>query len=368
MTMYTQAVRDPLSGYIFHIETPVLLKKRVYSWHPLYIEPFDLVYSEAKKILLSREKFHSLPEKQLIFGVLLYKLSETEIIQIRQFKTLKVSYPFFDRHDLLSKLFFLLPKIVFGTTKLLNALPRFRITGNDIEYLEYWVDRCIKIISDRDRVTEAQGFDEKLQPYLQVWDKWKLYSSNKDKLPPKVLHYVATVTAMSPDSLVEWKEFFTLSSGQLYLINKAKSQEAFKLFWSLLSCIDHIECSDYQNTLTFATVKWLKKKVEEWVSWEPSFFDISLDYKLQAPKKEAWENATKFWIQEAEQHKEEAKERQALADSVRERLQRIKAEKMMRDKKPSATSQFTISTPDSQSKLSELLNKQDDKRKDNESL
>lgn len=353
MKLFVQPVRDPISGFLYTIQSPFELKKRVYSCHPAYQEPFDVIYKETKRILLTEESKFNIESKQLAFGILLFKLAETGVVQFRQFKTLKPTYAFFNEIELLTKLFFIIPKIVFGTEKFRLSIPGFRITGNDIEYLGIWIDRVIHLMSERDRIAAAHGYDEELTKYLQIWDRWKMYSSSPDKLPAKVLHYIVTITSIPPAKLALWKEFFVLSSGQLYLRNRARSLEAFNLFWELLHCIDHIECSDYHNSLTFGVVKFLKKKVEEWVSWEPSFLDISLDYKLLAPKKEAWDNAKTFWIKESAEHKEQAEERQKLAETVRERIAKIRAEKAKEQNKP--VSQFTIIHPNNPEKKDESL-------------
>lgn len=319
-------VKDPLSGYPFLIESPFPLDAYPkYAFHPAYFISFDKFYKEAKSILLNHEGSFSLQEKTLTFSILLYKLSEEGIIQFKQFKTLRLSYNFFADQELLAKFFFLLPKILFASDRLKRQLPKFRIQSSEnIQAIHFWLKRIEEIFNKRDNYYKANQYDENYLKISAIFQRWKTYSTNHNKLPQKVVHYIQTVTAFTPKQKEDWDIYFRLSAGELYLKNRAKSKEAFELFWELLYLTDHIEIADYQNTLTFEVVKWLKRKINQWVEWEPSFFDISLDYRLLEKKERAWENAKASWVIEQQAHAEKKEERKELAKSALQRIKEIR--------------------------------------------
>jgi len=84
--------------------------------------------------------------------------------------------------------------------------------------------------------------------------------------------------------------------------------------------------------------------MEEWVNWEPSFFDISLDYRLLAKKSEAWINAKDQWAPEAKEHKAQAEERLEKAKLAKARIEQRKQLKSNQSSTP--ISQFEILLPE----------------------
>lgn len=319
------SVYDPLSGYPFLIDSPFPLKTSRYAIHPIYLEPFDSLYKNAKQILLNNEESYNIQIKTLVLSAFLYNLSTYNIIKLNQFKTLRLSYGFFNNFELLADLFFIAPKLVFMDDELRRKkFPSYRITNQNLASIGLWLKRIKELINERDRYYQVNSYDEEFLRINAVYSKWKLYSKNSSKLPQKVIHYLHTICAFTPAQKKEWLIYFEKSAGELYLANKAKSEEAFNLFWQLLKLTDFIECNDYQNTLTFSIVKFLKKKIEEWVDWEPSFFGISVDYRLLAKKSEAWSNAKNEWTIEAAEHKAQRADRMALSKSALDRIREIR--------------------------------------------
>lgn len=340
-------VKDPISGYPFIIQSPIRLKEKRYSFHPAYEESFDHIYKETKRILLEQESLYNLQSKKLALGVLLWKLYETELVYFNQFSTLNLSYNFFQDKDLLAKFFFIIPKLIFASTKERKRIPKFRITQNEIGSIGPWVDLCIQSINNLDSFKQKNEYDETFLRINQIYQKWKLYSSNPDKLPSKVLHYLFTCTAVPPEKRKEWLIFFQVSAGSLYLKHKIRSTESVDLFWSLLECIDHIESSDYQNLLIQSITKFLKKKLGEWVEWHPQFLELSLDYKLFTPKKKAIEGLDSFWVSHDKQTLEEQIERKELASTVTQRIAERRALKSNDGKRASNLFSIEVKKNDS---------------------
>lgn len=320
MKPQTYTVYDPISNYPFKIESPFPLHNHAYAFHPAYAEPFDKLYKYTKKILLTDEKLYNIQSKRLAMGILLYKLSETSILEFRQFKTLELSYNFFADEKLITKFFYVIPKIIFATSRERKRLPRFRITANQLGSIDEWLSLCIQSFNKIDEFKRSHSYDEAFLKANAIHQRWKLYSKNTDKLHSKVIHYVATVTAIPPESLAKWRIFFEESAGSLYLKHKIRSVESVDLFWELLDCVDHLECSDYQNTLVKSVIRFLKYKVSEWVDWHPQFLELSLDYKLQTPKHKAVEGLSTFWVTHTQEQVAEREANKALAISVSKRL------------------------------------------------
>lgn len=349
MKIQTYTVYDPISEFPFQIQSPIPLKNRSYSFHPAYEESFDHIYKHTKKILLSQESIHNIQNKRLALGILLTHLAESDVLEFRQFSSLKLSHSFFKDKDLLAKFFFIIPKIIFATAREKKRLPRFRITQNEIGSIGPWIDLVIEAFSDmenlRQKILDKDQYDSTYHKINKEFQKWKLYSTSKDKLPARVIHYIFTVSATEPDKQKEWRPFFTESAGTLYMKHKIKSIEAVDLFWSILECIDHIESSNYHNDLTIAVIKWLKLKVEEWVDWHPQFLELSLDYRVLTPKKEAVAGLSSFWIKYNEESAKEAEERKELANSVAKRLAERKALKESGAKKAVASFSIVLPSP-----------------------
>lgn len=343
-------VRDPLSGYLFLIDSPFPLKQSRYAIHPIYLEPFDSLYKNCKSILLNNEAEYSLQIKTLALSAFLYKLSEEGIIRLNQYKTLKLSYGFFNNHELLADLFFIAPKLYFLASDIRKKrFPSYRITDQNLEAIHLWIKRIKELINERDRYYQVNSYDEEFLKINTVYQKWKLYGKNSAKLPQKVIHYLFTVCAFPPKERKLWAIYFEKSAGELYLANRAKSEEAFNLFWGLLKLTDFIECNDYQNTLTFSITKFLKRKIEEWVDWEPSFFGISVDYRLLAKKSEAWVNAKNEWTIEATEHKAQKADRLILAKSALDRIKELRARKESNKPDQSLKPSFNIEIKQSDS-------------------
>lgn len=318
---------DPLSSYPFQISSPIPLSFKHFP-HPIYQESFDKLYKFAKKAILTDEKDFSIDQKRLAFSALLFKLSEPpiELIVFKQFPSLKLSYRFFLDFENLSTFFFVVPRLKFSSKKFRNKLPKFRITSTLDESFFLWVNRCNELIAGYDRYLAENSYDEEFILLNVKYQKWKAHSNRPFQLPKPIIHYLFTCQSFPPALRSEAIPYLTLSSGELYLSNKAKSTEAFHLFWGLLELIDFIECNPYQNSITFSITKWLKAKVEEWVKWEPSMFDISLDYRLLEKKNKALKNIKDFWIKEAETHKAEAPYRKELGDAVMAKLKAMRAQ------------------------------------------
>lgn len=349
MKLKNQLVRDPISGYGFLIETPINLDNSyAYAIHPAYTLPLDRLYKECKKILLTQETLYNIQAKRLALGVLLYKLTESGMVEFRQFSSLNLSYNFFKDKELLTKFFTLLPRIIFSTPREKRKLPRFRVTNNEIGSIGPWIDLCIQQFNRIDSFIREQAESEQVSAFQRraialqsIYSKWKLYSTNPDKVPAKLIHHLFVVTATPPHKQEEWRIFLVESAGELYLKHKIRSTESVDLFWSLLEFVDHIECNDYQNTITKGIIKLLKKKVEEWVDWHPQFLELSLDYRLYTPKKKAIEGLNQFWISHNAALESEREERKKVAQTVEDRLKLIK-ERRQKELGHYAASAFTI--------------------------
>lgn len=349
MKPQTYTVHDPISNYPFQIVSPIpLTHKDTYVIHPAYTLPLDRLYKETKNILLNNEKSFSIQAKRLAFGALLVTLAKTNQLEFKQFSTLKLSYNFFQDHELISKFFFLVPKIIHGTPRMRKRLPRFRVTQNQLGSIGPWIDRCISIINE----TKAQEhfYDEQRESqkeFLKVkpaYDKWRLYSKSRHSLPQKVIHYIHTVCMFTPQDKETFQDFLTQSAGTLYLRHKIKSTESVDLFWNLLECIDKIECAPIQDSITLSVTKWLKVKVDEWVNWHPQFLSLSLDYRLLATKEQALKELPQWWAEYEQTLDEERVEMKELASRVKERLETLKKKRQAAKPFPAVNS-FTIIEP-----------------------
>lgn len=338
-------VYDPISKFPFEIITPFPLKNKYWAIHPAYLESFSDIYKHGKTILLKHESSYNIQTKRLVLGVLLYKLAEEDILEFRQYQSIQLSYSFFADHELLAKFFYVLPKIIFSTPRERKRLPRFRITDNQIGAIGPWLDHCIRGFNRLDEVKRENNYDEEFIKINQVYQKWKMYSSAPHKLPAKVIHYVMTVTAATPAQIDQWRIFFVESAGTLYLKYKIKSTESVDMFWDLLECTDHIECSDYQNSLTKSITKFLKRKIADWVDWHPQFLELSLDYRLLTPKKVAIEGLDAFWVEHDREESVEREERKSLAETVAKRIAERKAARDKETKPASVSFQITVPTP-----------------------
>lgn len=345
--LYT--VHDPISGFPFTIVSPInLTHKETYVLHPCYTLPLDKLYKETKNILLNNEASFPIQAKRLALGALLVTLAKTGQLEFKQFSTLELSYNFFNDHELISKFFFLIPKIVHGTPRMLKRLPKFRVTHNQLGSIGPWIDRCIAIINETkanehfyDEQKESQKEFLKVKP---VYDKWRLYSKNKHCLPQKVIHYIHTVCMFTPQDKVAFHDFLTQSAGTLYLRHKIRSTESVDLFWTLLECIDKIECAPIQDSITLSVTKWLKVKVDEWVNWHPQFLSLSLDYRLLATKEQALRELPQWWAEYEQTLDEERVEMKALAAQVKDRLEELKKKRQASKAFPAVNS-FTIIEP-----------------------
>lgn len=343
MKLQTYTVYDPISKFPFQIPSPFPLKNKDWALHPAYLETFSDTYKHCKRILLKEEAQFNIQSKRLALALLLVKLTETGMLEFRQFSSLELSYSFFEDKELIAKFFFVLPKITFATARERKKLPRFRVTANQIGAIGEWLDHCIRVFNGIDEFKRSHNYDEEFIKINAIYQKWRLYSEAQHKLPPKVVHYVATCTAIPPARMEIWKVFFTESAGTLYLKHRIKSTESIDLFWELLECTDHIECSDYQNSLIRSVTKFLKKKITEWADWHPQFLELSLDYRLHTPKKAAFEGLSTFWVEYNKEQVTEREERKLLADSVAKKLADRKA---ARDKELSrAVNSFSITLP-----------------------
>lgn len=345
--LYT--VHDPVSGFPFTIVSPInLTHKETYVLHPCYTLPLDKLYKETKNILLNNETSFPIQAKRLALGALLVTLAKTGQLEFKQFSTLELSYNFFNDHELISKFFFLIPKIVHGTPRMLKRLPKFRVTQNQLGSIGPWIDRCIAIINETkanehfyDEQRESQKELLKVKP---VYDKWRLYSKNKHCLPQKVIHYIHTVCMFTPQDKVAFHDFLTQSAGTLYLRHKIRSTESVDLFWTLLECIDKIECAPMQDSITLSVTKWLKVKIDEWVNWHPQFLSLSLDYRLLATKEQALRELPQWWAEYEQTLTEERVEMKALAAQVKDRLEELKKKRQASKAFPAVNS-FTIIEP-----------------------
>lgn len=345
--LYT--VHDPVSGFPFTIVSPInLTHKETFVLHPCYTLPLDKLYKETKNILLNNEASFPIQAKRLALGALLVTLAKTGQLEFKQFSTLELSYNFFNDHELISKFFFLIPKIVHGTPRMLKRLPKFRVTQNQLGSIGPWIDRCIAIINETkanehfyDEQRESQKELLKVKP---AYDKWRLYSKNKHCLPQKVIHYIHTVCMFTPQDKVAFHDFLTQSAGTLYLRHKIRSTESVDLFWTLLECIDKIECAPMQDSITLSVTKWLKVKVDEWVNWHPQFLSLSLDYRLLATKEQALKELPQWWAEYEQTLTEERIEMKALANQVKDRLEELKKKRQASKAFPAVNS-FTIIEP-----------------------
>lgn len=345
--LYT--VHDPISGFPFTIVSPInLTHKETFVLHPCYTLPLDKLYKETKNILLNNEASFPIQAKRLALGALLVTLAKTGQLEFKQFSTLELSYNFFNDHELISKFFFLIPKIVHGTPRMLKRLPKFRVTHNQLGSIGPWIDRCIAIINETkanehfyDEQRESQKELLKVKP---VYDKWRLYSKNKHCLPQKVIHYIHTVCMFTPQDKETFHDFLTQSAGTLYLRHKIRSTESVDLFWTLLECIDKIECAPMQDSITLSVTKWLKVKVDEWVNWHPQFLSLSLDYRLLATKEQALRELPQWWAEYEQTLDEERVEMKALAAQVKDRLEELKKKRQASKAFPAVNS-FTIIEP-----------------------
>lgn len=349
MKPQTYTVHDPISNYPFQIVSPIpLTHKDTYIIHPAYTLPLDKLYKETKNILLNNEKSFSIQAKRLAFGALLVTLAKTGQLEFKQFSTLELSYNFFQDKELITKFFFLIPKIIHGTPRMRKRLPRFRVTQNQLGSIGPWIDRCISIINETkanehfyDEQRESQKELLKVKP---VYDKWRLYSKNKHCLPQKVIHYIHTVCMFTPQEKETFHDFLTQSAGTLYLRHKIRSTESVDLFWTLLECIDKIECAPMQDSITLSVTKWLKVKVDEWVNWHPQFLSLSLDYRLLATKEQALRELPQWWAEYEQTLTEERVEMKALAVQVKDRLEELKKKRQASKAFPAVNS-FTIIEP-----------------------
>lgn len=330
-------ITDPISGYKFSFHSPFNLEHRLFAFHPIYHERFNVIYSEAKRILQKESSLHSEWSKRLIFCALLYSLAQEGKIEFKQYSHLYIPRGFLSDQEFIARLLYVVPKVKFASQFLQNKFPSFRITGRDIEFLNDWLKIVLSILNQRERQYEVNQYDKEFFKINKKLQKWKLYSTNKHKLPQPVIHYIHSTCLLTPYEKEEWNQYFTETSGSLYLKNRSKSKEAFELFWELLYCIDKIETNDYQNTITQFVVKFLKHKVSEWVAWEPSFFDISLDYRLHVSPGDAWVSAKNQWIIEAQEHKERRGVRKELSNSAADRIAAIRAKR-----KSNSTGDFHI--------------------------
>lgn len=330
MKLQTYTVYDPLSNFPFKIESPFPLKNKSYALHPAHLESFSDIYKYTKKILLVHESLYNIQSKRLALSILLVKLTETNILEFKQFSSLELSYSFFSNKDLLAKFFFIVPKLMFATPRERKRLPRFRITANQIGSIGEWIDLCIQAFAKIDQFRQHTSYDEAFTKANNIYQKWKLYTTSPHKFPPKLIHYVFSCTAVPPAKQEAWRIFFTESAGTLYLKHRIRSIEAVDLFWELLESIDHLECSDYQNFLIKAAVRFLKVKMSEWVDWHPQFLELALDYKISTPKRKAIEGLHSFWVTHEKEQEVEREERKALAKTVAARIAERKA--MHKDK------------------------------------
>ena len=353
MKPQTFTVKDPISGYPFQIVSPIpLTHNELYAIHPAYTLPLDKLYKETKNILLNNEASFSIQAKRLALGTLLYKLTQTNQLEFKQFSTLELSYNFFQDQELITKFFFLVPKIIHGTPRMLKRLPKFRVTQNQLGAIGPWIDRCISIINETKAnehfYDEQRGTQKEFLKVKQIYDKWRLYSKKSHVLPQKVIHYIQTQCMFTPKEKESFNDFLTQGAGTLYLRYKIRSTESVDLFWTLLECIDKIECAPMQDSITLSVTKWLKAKVEEWVNWHPQFLSLSLDYRLLATKEQAIKELPKWWAEYEETLTEERAEMKELAATVKTRLEELKKKRQAAKPFPAVNS-FTIIEPRNES-------------------
>lgn len=333
-----QVFRDPLSGYKFVLDYPFHLKNK-WAIHPAYNEDFSTSYKNAKEILISNEHLYNLETKRLVFGILLYHLSQKKILGFNQFKELSISYAFFGDKKFLAKFFFILPKLWRMPAHSLKRYPRFRVSGDDIYGIKFWIDLCIQHFNKIEQNQAENTYDEKFLQMSAVYSRWKIGSNKLHKLPKKLIKYIYTCSQIPKHLHETYESFFTLSAGELWIQYKSRSSESVDSFWNLLECIDHIELSDYQNDITRFASQWLKLKANEWTSWEPSFDDLLLDHKLSYKKKAALVNLYKTWEKEDEEKSLEKFHMNAAKKSIEERLKTIR-QAQNKDKKTAQS--FTV--------------------------
>jgi hypothetical protein len=333
-----QVFRDPISGFKFVMNYGFELQTKI-AIHPLYSESFDVVYKIAKEILNDNPQHCSLEQKKLVFGVLLFQLKEAKVLSFHEFNHLKLDYAFFDDKKFIAKLFFILPKLYFHSHEKTLNIPTFRITGSQIGSFKEWINYCVQRLGEQKRKQESVTYDEKFIAINRILSLWKMKSDKEYKLPQKVKRYIWECASIPTSLKHEWEDFFTISGAELYMKNRPRSTESIDLFWSLLECVDHLEQSDYQNTVTMWVIKWLKKKMGEWVVWEPTLEDLIIDYSISTPKHEAFKSHATFIIESNKEHEYQKGEREALAVLAKDQLEKLRAKIAA---KKANTPQFSI--------------------------
>jgi hypothetical protein len=318
-----QVFRDPISGYKFVMDYGFELSTKL-AIHPLYSESFDLIYKIGKETLNDNPQHCSLNQKKLIFGVILYKLHEKQILSFHEFNHLKIDYSFFDDKKFIAKLFFVLPKLYFHSHTVTLNIPKFRITGSELGSFKEWIGYCVERLGEQKRKQETITYDEKYLVVNRLLSLWKMKSNSNDKLPTKVKRYIFECACVPASSRFEWDEFFTISGAELYMKNRPRTTESIDLFWSFLECVDHLESSDYYNTITQWVIKWLKKKMGEWVVWEPTLDDLIIDYQISTPKAAAFKSHSAFIIESNKEHEYQQGEREAMAVLAKSTLEKLR--------------------------------------------
>ena len=323
-----QTFRDPLSGYKFILDFPFKLQNR-WAIHPAYNEDFSTVYKFAKDVLIHFPNQHNLETKRLVFGILLYKLSEMKVVQFRQFKSLEIGYSFFDDKKFLARFFWFLPIFYKMPLEIRRRYPRFNASNGDISDIKFWLSHCItkfnKINKFQSSIAHTETYDERFFKANAEFQKWKTFSPNNQKLPKRVIRY-ALQSVSVPQNLHEtYNDFFTLSGGELWIKHKSKSTESIDLFWDLLECIDYFDLSDYQNSLLRSICDWLKAKANDWTAWEPSFDSLLLDHRLSYKKQKALANIQKEWTLESANKEAVAQNQKDIKKSIEERIAKLRA-------------------------------------------
>ena len=319
-----QVFRDPISGFKFVMDYGFELQTKV-AIHPLYSESFDLVYKIGKEVLNDNPHIYPLQQKKLIFGVILSKLKEKEILSFHGFDHLKLDYDFFDDKKFIAKLFFILPKIYFHSFPVTLNIPKFRITGSDIGAFNPWVSYCVQRLGEQKKKQEAITYDEQFLKVNRLLSLWKIRANNQGQLPTKIRRYIFECACVPKSAQVEWTQFFQLSGAELYMKNRPRTPESTDLFWSLLELVDFLESADYYNTITQWAIKWIKSKMGEWVAWEPTLEDLVIDYQISTPKSAAMKSHATFIIESSKEHELQKGERGALASMAKEQLEKLKS-------------------------------------------
>jgi hypothetical protein len=348
-----QVFRDPVSGFKFVMDYGFELQTKI-AIHPLYSESFDIIYKIGKESLNDNPQYCSLNQKKLIFGVILYKLHEKQILSFHEFNHLKLDYTFFDDKKFMAKLFVVLPKLYFHSHSVILNIPKFRITGSDLGSFKEWIDYCVQRLGNQKRKQETITYDEKYLSINRVLSLWKMKSDHQDRLPQKVKRYIFECAAVPASSKQEWDIFFTVSGAELYMKNKPRSTESIDLFWTLMECVDHLECSDYNNTVTQWVIKWLKKKIGEWVVWEPTLEDLILDYSISTPKAAAFKSHATFIIESNKEHEYTKGEREAMAVLAKDTLEKLRNK--MANKKVTTPTFTILHTEDIKESETTILN------------